>query len=137
MRCCPNPRAGFRKSREVSRARQTQNVGDAVEAGLLALAPARRGNRAMREDRTIFRDVRQHQALARSGEDHIVVADHRAASQRSKADRALGSWSRLAVAAAHGMAFEGDAAAFGGFAAKPERGARGGIDLAVVMHLDD
>ena len=76
-------------------------------------------------------------ALGGPGENHGVVADHGAAAQRRKADIARAPRAGDAVAAAHRVRREIDAAAGGGGAAEHQRGAGRRIDLLVVMHLEN
>jgi len=45
--------------------------------------------------------VRKRDALAGAGQDHAVVADHRAAAQRGKADRSRLAHAGMAVAHPH------------------------------------
>src|SRR5579872_6685223 len=66
---------------------QPQHLLHAVKAGRLADQPTRGAHRALGIDRPVAGAVRQFQPLADAGEDHLVVADRIAATQRGKADR--------------------------------------------------
>jgi len=79
----------------------------------------------------------QFDALPVAGEDHAMVARHRAPAQRGKADIAGMARAGVAVAAAHRISVEVDAAAFRRRAAEHQRGAGRRIDFLVVMHLED
>jgi hypothetical protein len=63
--------------------------------------------------------------LARAGEDRVVVADHRAAAQRGKADVAIAPRAGVAVARAHAVLSSDDAAALRRRLAQHQRGAGG------------
>src|SRR5260370_22894614 len=93
--------------------------------------------RAAGENHAIFGPVRELDPLRRTGKDHGMLADHRAAAQRSKADITGTARAGHAVTAAHRMPRKIDAAALGSGAAEHQRGARWRIDLLVVMHFDD
>src|SRR5580704_2252389 len=89
------------------------------------------------ENHAVFGPVREFDALRRTGKDHAMLADHRAAAQRSKADIAGTARAGHAVAPAHRMLREIDATALRRRAAEHQRGARWRIDLLAVMHFDD
>ncbi len=74
---------------------------------------------------------------AGAGKDHAVIADHRTAAQRGKADVAGAARAGVAVAALHRALIEVDAAAFRRRAAQHQRGAGRRIDFPVVMHFED
>ena len=76
-------------------------------------------------------------ALCRPGEDHTVVADYRAATQRGKADIAGAAHAGVAVTRTHRALLEVDTAALRRRAPEHECGSRGGVDLLVVVHLED
>jgi hypothetical protein len=66
-----------------------------------------------------------------------MVADHVAAAQRGKADRAGPAGAGQTVAAAIGERGQFDAPAARDRGAECQRRARGGIDLVLVVHLED
>jgi hypothetical protein len=66
--------------------------------------------------------VHELDALGRPGKDHGVIAHHRAAAQRGKADVPGAACAGFTVAAAHRTLVEVDAAALGRRAAKHQRG---------------
>src|SRR4029079_6922806 len=81
--------------------------------------------------------MRKLDALAGAGKDHAVLADHVAAAQRGKADIALAPWTDIAVAHLDAALLQRHLAASRRRAAEHERGARGGVALMAVMHLQD
>src|SRR6185437_6998087 len=87
-----------------------KNVRHRIKAGLPAVAPFRRRHRAGREHRTVLGDVAEHDALMRPGQDHLVLADHRAAAQACETDDAILARAGLAVAPAHRILGQRDAA---------------------------
>ena len=105
--------------------------------GSLVLAPERRAHRAAGEEHAVGGDMAQHHPLAGAGEDHLVLADHVAAAQAGEADGALGPRAGDAVAAALGGVGEVDPPPRRRRLAEHQRGARGRVDLAAVVHLDD
>ena len=116
---------------------EAEDVGHGVEAGLLVEGPEGGTERAVDEDVAALGAMGELDPLALAGEDHRMVADHRAAAQRCEADGAAGPRAGDAVAAAHGSLVEGDAPPLRRGAAEKERGAGGGVDLVAMMHLDD
>jgi AraC family transcriptional regulator of adaptative response/methylated-DNA-[protein]-cysteine methyltransferase len=111
------------QSAKSSQSESPENIRDGVKAGLLALAPFRRRHRAAREDAAVLGDMGQYDAFARSGQDHVMLADHRAAAQRSKSDHAVETCASLAMACPLRLFVERRATAFGGRLPKQKRGA--------------
>ena len=69
---------------------------------------ARGGERAAGEDHPAFGAVRQDQPFLFSGENHVVIAGDRSASQRGKADRAFAPLERGPDPATVGQSVEVD-----------------------------
>src|SRR5579875_2855491 len=81
--------------------------------------------------------MRELESLARSGEDHGMFADDRAAAERRKADRAAFARTGRAIARAQRMFRQCDAAPARGSLAQKQSGAGGRVDLHAMMRLDD
>src|SRR6516165_11974062 len=84
---------------DISKILEPQNVGHRIKARFLATRPQRRVQRPARKDHAILGAMRELDALGGTGEDHRMVTDHRAATQRRKADIAGRTWPGHAVAA--------------------------------------
>ena len=93
--------------------------------------------RAAREDHAVLGLVHELDALGGAGKDHAVFADHAAAAQIRKTDIAGMARAGIAVAAAHRILVEIDAAAFRRRAAKHQCRAGRRVDLLVVMHFEN
>ena len=116
---------------------ESQNIGHRIKPGLFSARPQRRVQRAAGKDHPILGTMGEFDALGRTGKNHRMVADNRAAPQRGKADIAGAPRTGHAVAAAHRALGEIDATARRRGAAEHERGAGRRVDLFVVMHFDD
>src|SRR5688572_227663 len=82
---------------------QPKHVAHGVEAGLPALRPERCLDRASGKDAAVLGAMRERDALAGTGEEYLVLADHGPAAQRGEADRALRPHTGVAVALAHAV----------------------------------
>ncbi len=89
------------------------------------------------EDHAILGTMTEFNAFGRAGENHRMLADHRAAAQRRKTDIASLTRTGVSIARAHRPLIETDATTIGGGAAKQQRGAGRRIDFLVVMHFKD
>src|SRR5690242_5934317 len=75
--------------------------------------------------------------LARTGEDHPMLADDVAAAQRREADIALPSWTNVTVARAYALVPKRHVPASRGGGTEHERRARRRVTLVAVVHLQD
>ena len=79
----------------------------------------------------------EYDALARSRKNHVMFSHHIATANGGKANIAALPRTGDAVAAPVGNLIERNTAPGGGRLAQHESGTRGGVDLLVVMRLDD
>jgi len=116
---------------------EPQNIGHGIKTRLLVFAPKCGLDGAARENAAVFRDVSELNPLARSRENHFVIADHRPSAKRYKADIADSAQASMAIARADRMLFECDATAFRRRPTEKKSGAGWRVDLHAMMHFDD
>jgi len=81
--------------------------------------------------------MRQHDALLRTRQDDLVLADDRSAPHACETDRAIVAHARDAVAGTHRLVGEGDIATSRSCLTKQQRRAAWRIDFQPMVHLDD
>jgi hypothetical protein len=86
---------------------------------------------------TVFGVVRQSYAFGRPCKNDRVIADHRAAAQSGKTDRAFRPRAGDTLPGKHRNIFKVQPTPFGSGLAQQKRCARGRIDLGFMMHFND
>ncbi len=87
----PSPACGRRRAptHKPALTQRPQDIGHGIKARLAAARPKCRMQRAAGENSAILGAMNELQPFARTGEDHHMIADHRAAAQRGKTDAAF------------------------------------------------
>jgi hypothetical protein len=117
--------------------RKAEDVCHRVEAGLLPLAPARRGDGALRENRAIFGNMCKDDSFARTCQNHFVFAD--TVPPRNEANPMAPSLRAPVIPSrpAQSVVLQGDVTAFRRRAPQQQCGPGRRIHLVAVMHLDN
>ena len=116
---------------------EAQNVAHGVKAGRLARRPARRAERAAREQRAVHAAMGEFEPLALGDEHHRVLAHHIAAAQGREADIARAPRAGVALAAPLRDRVQIGAAPRRRRPPEADGRARGRIHLVLVVDLED
>ena len=94
--------------------REAENVRHRIVPRRTALAPQRRGHRAVRVDGAVLPHMADANAFTVQGEDHVVIAHHRAAAKGGKTDGAGLTRTGVSLAGVKRHIVQTHAAALGG-----------------------
>src|SRR6516225_4920564 len=116
---------------------EAEHVGHGIEPRFLAARPQRRFDGAAGKDGAFGRAMGELDDLALAGKEDAVLANHGAAAECREADVGTPACTGMAVAAPDRVSAELDAASLGSGATEEKGGARGRVDLMLVVHFED